>query len=131
MKVSYVAFCALIAIACAGEPFDMKRTDTFRRIKSHLDSVPAIDTHDHLKPFAILQGSVRTEQGVGMTLFSLWSSSYYTWIQPVTRWPESGRFDDWWPVAKNDFANARHKFLPLSTARIPGPLRRGLRVHHG
>ena len=109
LPLSLVVLCALVAtaIACMGDSFDAKKTDTFRRIKAHIDSVPAIDTHDHLKPFAILQGSVRTEQGVGMTLYSLWSSSYYTWINPVTRWPESGRFDDWWPVAKNDFANAR------------------------
>lgn len=42
-----------------------------------------------------------------MTLYSLWSSSYYTWIQPITDWPASGRFDDWWPQARNNFANAR------------------------
>ena len=95
MKLPHLVFCALIAIACPGETFDVKKTETFRRIKSHLDSVPAIDTHDHLKPFAILQGPVRTEEGAGMTLFSLWSSSYYTWINPLTPWPASGRFDDW------------------------------------
>ena len=107
MSLPRLAFCLLFAVACAADPFDVKKTDTFRRIKSHLDAVPAIDTHDHLKPFPILQGTVRTDQGVGMTLFSMWNSSYLTWIQPVTPWPESGRFDDWWPKAKSDFANAR------------------------
>ncbi len=100
-------FLLLFAVASRADSLDAKQTDTFRRIKSHLDRVPAIDTHDHLKPFAILQGSVRTEDGVGMTLYSLWQSSYYTWIHPLTDWPASGRFDDWWPKAKNDFANAR------------------------
>ena len=107
MKLNCTMLCAFIALACAGESVDVKKTDTFRRIKSHLDRVSAIDTHDHLKPFPILQGQVLTERGVGMTLFSLWSSSYYTWINPLTPWPESGRFDDWWPKAKNDFANGR------------------------
>ncbi|MBI3414287.1 MAG: amidohydrolase family protein [Verrucomicrobia bacterium] len=107
MKFHCLLFAAFISIACAAESLDVKQTDTFRRIKSHLDRVPAIDTHDHLKPFAILQGSVRTEAGVGMTLFSLWNSSYFTWINPVTSWPANGRFDDWWPKAKNDFVNAR------------------------
>ena len=31
-----------------------------RDIKAHLDRVPAIDRHDHLKPFPILQATVRT-----------------------------------------------------------------------
>ncbi len=107
MKIRSMVFCACIAVACLGESVDVKKTETFRRIKAHIDGVPAIDTHDHLKPFAILQGSVRTEEGVGMNLYSIWSSSYFTWIHPVTRWPESGRFDDWWPKAKSDFSNAR------------------------
>jgi len=94
MKFVCSLFFAFIALTCCGESLDVKRTDTFRRIKSHLDGVPAIDTHDHLKPFALLQGSVRTPEGVGMTLCSLWQSSYYTSINPLSSWPESGRFDD-------------------------------------
>ena len=95
-----------LAVATA-QPADVKQTDTFRRIQAHLQAVPAIDTHDHLKPFPILQGTVRTDHGVGMTLYSMWSSSYLGWIQPITPWPESGRFDDWWPKAKTDFENVR------------------------
>lgn len=100
-------FSLVLAVAAAAQPLDIKKTETFRRLKADLDAVPAIDTHDHLKPFAILQGSVRTEQGVGMTLCSLWQSSYFTWINPLTPWPESGRFEEWWPKAKHDFPNAR------------------------
>lgn len=99
--------CGTLCLSGAGESLDVKKTDSFRRIKSYFDRVPAINTHDHLKPFPILQGPVKTDQGTGMTLFSLWQSSYYTWINPLTPWPESGRFEDWWPQAKNDFANAR------------------------
>ena len=78
MKCSCAAFFAFITLVCAGEPCDVKKSDSFRRIKLHIDSVPAIDTHDHLKPLSILQGSVRTDQGIGMTLYSLWSSSYHS-----------------------------------------------------
>ena len=97
----------VVAVATRAQSFDVKTTATFRRIKTHLNNVPAIDTHDHLKPFAVMQGTVQTEDGIGINLFSLWNSSYYTWINPLTPWPESGRFDDWWPKAKHDFANAR------------------------
>ncbi len=45
-------FLLLFAVASRADSLDAKQTDTFRRIKSHLDRVPAIDTHDHLKPFA-------------------------------------------------------------------------------
>ena len=107
MRFAGLLLCAIIAVACRGDSVDVKQTDTFRRIKAHLDRVPAIDTHDHLKPFPILQGSVRTPEGVGMTLCSLWQSSYFTSIHPLTPWPESGRFDEWWPKARHDFANAR------------------------
>ena len=97
----------VIHFAAWAQSLDLKSTPTFQRIKTHLASVPAIDTHDHLKPLAILQGTVRTPDGVGMTLFSLWNSSYFTWINPLTPWPESGRFEEWWPTAKHDFTNAR------------------------
>ncbi|MGE3310588.1 MAG: hypothetical protein AB7O66_11500 [Limisphaerales bacterium] len=107
MRILPLVLGSLLAHAGLAEPFDVKTTETFRRIRSHLDSVPAIDTHDHLKPFPILQGTVRTDEGVGMTLFSLWNSSYLTWIQPVTPWPDSGRFEDWWPKARRDFDNVR------------------------
>lgn len=82
-------------------------TATYTRLKAHLNSVPAIDTHDHPMPFETLRGQVQTDRGRGLNLFSIWQNSYYTWFNPLTSWPESGRFDDWWLKAKNDFANAR------------------------
>lgn len=105
------SWCAVVAVLLCtsvfAAPLDTKKTSVYKRIKAHLDSIPAIDTHDHLKPFDLIQGKVSTERGVGMTLFSLWDSSYYTWNHPLTEWPSSGRFEDWWPSAKNDFSNAR------------------------
>ncbi|MBL9137307.1 MAG: amidohydrolase family protein [Verrucomicrobiales bacterium] len=96
-----------LAVSLCGATLDVKDTATYRTIKTALDATPAIDTHDHLPPFAIIQGRVETERGFGMGLQSLWRSSYYTWFNPLSAWPKSGRFDEWWSVAKRDFDNAR------------------------
>jgi predicted TIM-barrel fold metal-dependent hydrolase len=80
---------------------------TYRRLKAHLDAVAAIDTHDHLWPFDKLPGYVETEHGRGMNLASLWRNSYYTWVHPLTPWKPYMKFDAWWAIAKNDFADAR------------------------
>jgi len=98
--------CAIVTESAA-QSIDVKQTGTFRRIKAHLDATPAIDTHDHLPPFDQIAGRVDTERGRGMTLFSLWQSSYYTWYNPLSPWPKSGNFTEWWTKAKHDFDNAR------------------------
>ncbi|HUG93378.1 MAG TPA: amidohydrolase family protein [Planctomycetaceae bacterium] len=84
-----------------------RQTDTYRRLKSTLDAVPAIDTHDHLWPFDKLPGYQETERGRGMNLAGLWRNSYYTWYNPLTPWQPGMKFDDWWAEAKDDFQNAR------------------------
>ena len=78
-----------------------------RRMKEYLDSIPAIDTHDHLWPFDQLPGYVETDRGRGMNLSSIWRNSYYTWFNPLQPWKPGGSFDDWWPKAKHSFDNAR------------------------
>ncbi len=93
--------------ATAAAVLDVKETDSYRTIKAALDATPAIDTHDHLPPFELIQGRVETEHGYGMNLRSIWQSSYYTWFNPLSPWPKSGRFDEWWSQAKRDFDNAR------------------------
>lgn len=55
---------------------DIKTTELYHRIKSSIDAVPAIDTHDHLQAFPNISGRVETPEGRGMTLQSLWSRSY-------------------------------------------------------
>jgi predicted TIM-barrel fold metal-dependent hydrolase len=84
-----------------------RETATYKKIKAHLDAVPAIDTHDHLWPFDKLPGFVETEHGRGMNLAGVWQNSYYPWINPLTPWKPGGKFDDWWATAKHDFDNAR------------------------
>jgi len=57
-----------------GQP--TRDTATYRRLKTALDAIPAIDTHDHLFPFDRLPGYVETQRGRGMNLAGLWRNSY-------------------------------------------------------
>ncbi len=79
----------------------------YERMKSALDAVPAIDTHDHLWPFERLPGYEETDRGRGMTLAGLWKSSYLGWYNPVPSWKSGGGFDEWWARAKGSFDDVR------------------------
>ena len=76
-------------------------------MKAYLDSIAAIDTHDHLWPFDKLPGFETTENGKGMNLAGLWRNSYLTRVKPVTPWTSGGKFADWWAKAKHDFDDVR------------------------
>ena len=104
-----ICFAVVAALNACGvlSADDVKKTETYRRIRAALDAVPAIDTHDHLRPFDDIPGRDLTDRGRGMTLHSVWAGSYYTWINPLSGWPEGKPFDDWWKVAKDDFDDAR------------------------
>ncbi len=99
--------CCLLAVPLSAAAAGTRDTATYRRIKAHLDAVPAIDTHDHLWPFDKLPGYVETDHGRGMNLAGLWRASYYPWTNPLTPWTPGGKFDDWWAKARHDFADAR------------------------
>lgn len=86
---------------------DVKSTEVYRRIRASVDAVPAVDTHDHLRPFDQIAERDVTDQGRGMTLHSLWQGSYYTWINPLSSWNEGESFDSWWARAKTNFDDAR------------------------
>lgn len=86
---------------------DIKQTDIYTRIKQAIDATPAIDTHEHLRGFDELPNRVRTPEGDGMTLHSIWAGSYYGWTNPLAKWPENGRFDTWWQQARHNFDDAR------------------------
>jgi len=107
MKALLSATAIFISTFAIAQTTDTKQTATYKRVKAHLDLVPAIDTHDHLWPFETLPGYVETERGHGMNLAGLWRNSYYTWFNPLTAWKAGGKFDDWWTKAKSDFASAR------------------------
>jgi hypothetical protein len=100
---------AWLAVCCAvhvrGQ--SIVGSETYRRLKAGLDAVPAIDTHDHLWPFAKLPGLMETDRGRGMTLFGLWRSSYYPQVGKLTVRQPGEPFDSWWARARHDFDNAR------------------------
>ncbi len=108
LMIGYLYFgFSSVDLAVTQEAPSTRSSPTYQRIKAHLDSVPAIDTHNHLWPFDKLPGYVETERGRGMNLAGIWTSNYFTWLNPLTRWKAGDKFKDWWSVAKHDFDNAR------------------------
>ena len=102
--------CALLVIGFTGGftvADDIKKTPLYARINASLDAVPAIDTHDHLRPFGEIPNQDETDRGRGMTLHSIFAGSYYPGINRLTRWPEGKSFDVWWETARDDFDDAR------------------------
>lgn len=97
----------VVGIASALHAQGTADTATYKRMKAYLDSVPAIDTHEHLMPFDHFKQSNTTAGGRGVNLRSLWAYSYFTWCNDLTPWPDSMTFDEWWKEAKDDFDNAR------------------------
>ncbi|MHC5538103.1 amidohydrolase family protein [Singulisphaera rosea] len=79
----------------------------YERIKTAIDAVPAIDTHDHLWPFDRLPGLIDTDKGRGMTLYGLWQASYIPPVAPLTIRQPGETFDAWWFRARHDFDDAR------------------------
>ena len=72
-RISKLLFFGIMlwALQASLQAQETRQTVQFDQIKSYLDSVPAIDTHDHLWPFDQLPGSVQTQSGKGMNLFAL------------------------------------------------------------
>lgn len=107
-RASFLLSCSLLVTqAATAQAQGTRDTTTYRRLKTHLDAVPAIDTHDHLWPFDRLPGYVETERGRGMNLAGLWHNSYVKRILPLTPWKPGSKFDDWWAKAKHDFDDVR------------------------
>ncbi len=84
-----------------------RETPAFRRIKTTLDAVSAIDTHDHLLPFEKLPGFRETAAGKGMNLAGIWGNSYWTQVGRLTPWQPKMAFDDWWKEARDDWDDSR------------------------
>ena len=101
------AFVLILLCSSAVRADDVKTTDTYKRIRAAIDAIPAIDTHDHLRPFEQIAERNLTDRGRGMTLHSIWRGSYYSWTNPLTGWRDGESFDAWWARAKGDFKDAR------------------------
>lgn len=98
------AVCLLPAISLAD---DTRSTDTYKRIKAKITSIPAIDTHDHLWPSDRLPANLETKAGKQVNLAGLWRNNYLSGITPMSPWGPDDDFDSWWARGKNDFKNVR------------------------
>ena len=101
---------ALVIASWFGSPAgadDIKKSPLYARLKKGIDAVPAIDTHDHLRPFDQLPNLDETDRGRGMTLHSIFRGGYYPGINRLSPWPAGKSCDEWWTVAKHDFDDAR------------------------
>ncbi|MDQ2901272.1 MAG: amidohydrolase [Acidobacteriota bacterium] len=88
-----------------------QRTPTYRRIKLYLDSIPSIDTHEHLRAFDQLPGYVETDRGRGMNLYGIWHGSYVNGVASIAAWNAGEKFEAWWKRAKHDFDNVRATYF--------------------
>ncbi len=52
MKPLFI-LCITFLLLGTTQADDVKTTDVYRRIRAAIDAVPAIDTHDHLRPFEL------------------------------------------------------------------------------
>ena len=108
MRSAYVmAVCGMLLGVHVSASADIKQSDVYRRIKLKIDSVRAIDTHDHLRAFNKMPDRVDTPDGRGMNLYSIWAHSYLTRTTKITPWPQDRLFATWWKSAKHDFRDAR------------------------
>ncbi|MBI2826555.1 MAG: amidohydrolase family protein [Planctomycetia bacterium] len=105
-NVAAGAACAL-ALAARTSAGDIKKSPLYGRIKAAIDAVPAIDTHDHLRPFDQIPNKDETDRGTRMTLHSIFAGSYFPGIHRLTPWPAGKPFDEWWATARNDFRDTR------------------------
>ncbi|MDG2207166.1 MAG: hypothetical protein P8K78_04615, partial [Pirellulales bacterium] len=96
-----------IAFGLNASAADIKETQLYHRIKTKLDQVRAIDTHDHLRAFGKLPDRVDTDRGRGFNLYSIWAHSYLTRTTKITPWPSDGSFSTWWKQAHDDFDDAK------------------------
>jgi predicted TIM-barrel fold metal-dependent hydrolase len=109
------AVLVLLMLAVGSSAEDAKQTDEYRRIRVNLDATPAIDTHEHLRPFDKLIQFHQASPGTGVTLHSLWQTSYWTRLRRVPPWPEDKSFETWWRAARDTFedghANGVYRYL--------------------
>jgi len=107
MRRFLTIICAVAFVSGYARAADIKATPLYARIKASIDAVPAIDTHDHLRPFDQIAERDVTDRGRGVTLRSIFVGSYFPQVKAVTPWPDGKPFDEWWSAARHDFDNVR------------------------
>ncbi|MGQ9649575.1 MAG: amidohydrolase family protein [Phycisphaerae bacterium] len=105
VSLSYMCCLGLTAPSLAQ---NTRATPAYRQMKSYLDAIPAIDTHDHIWPFDRLRSNAEPGSNEeAMNLRALLQQSYYAWFNPLAPRPAGMSFDDWWSKARNNFDNGR------------------------
>ena len=84
-----------------------RSTETYKRIKTAIDAVPSVDTHDHLWPFEKLPALTETKEGKQVNLSGIWRNSYLPGYNAISPWQADDTFDSWWSRAKHNFDNVR------------------------
>ena len=107
-RILTATICCILLLPVLATSQATRDTAIYQRIKAFLNSVPIIDTHEHLRPFDQLSPYVETERGRGMNLYGVWARSYYgSLYRRLTPWKPGEPFAGWWSRAKHDFDDAR------------------------
>jgi predicted TIM-barrel fold metal-dependent hydrolase len=106
MKICLLVLCFALVGGLA-EMRGESGSERYREMKAFLDSVPAIDTHDHIWRFDELPGLRETAEGKVMNLASIWQNSYLSWFNVVPAWQPNDTPLEWWRRARPAFATVR------------------------
>jgi uncharacterized protein len=102
-----LCICCLAMLSAPAIAQPTRSTAAYEQMKAFLDAIPAIDTHDHIRPFDRLTSSPKADPtNESMNLHEVFAHSYYSWFNPLTPRKPGMPFDDWWSKAKHDFDNA-------------------------
>ncbi|MGB6401186.1 MAG: hypothetical protein WBF73_36750, partial [Bradyrhizobium sp.] len=61
MRKALLTLLGLFVVSRCTWAADIKQSSLYSRIKASLDAVPAIDTHDHLRPFGEISNTDETD----------------------------------------------------------------------
>jgi uncharacterized protein len=102
-----LCICCWAALAIPAFAQPTRTTPAYQQMKSFLDAIPAIDTHDHIRPFDRLKSKPQPNSNDdAMNLHAMLEHSYYPWFNPLAPRPSEMSFDEWWGKAKSNFDNA-------------------------
>ena len=108
MSRRLTAFLILLSAASLAPAADIKTTPLYSRIKAGLDATPAIDTHDHLRPFGEIAEPGRHGPRPGDDAAQHLRRQLLDGHQPpVALAARANRSTTGGPAAEHDFDNAR------------------------
>lgn len=78
-----------------------------QRLRMHLQSIAAIDTHDHLRPFDLLAASGTSDQHPGIGFVDLLNGAYVRALAPIPPRTTDEPIAQWWQKSSQAFADVR------------------------